>query len=212
MGSAARSSHFMDLNIAPMAWKMITGQAVTIFDFKGIDTLSATFMESLEEMPESRFKARYEHADICFNTTSLGGGSVDLILGGSRERLTWANRLQYCELLESYRLREMSVVAAAVRRGLATQLPPALLRLVRGDELERLVCGNPTIDVALLKSACDYNGYSEQDEVIVWFWEIMNEFSLEERKNYLKFIWGRSRLPLTKAAFSQRMKISVLTK
>ncbi len=35
----------------------------------------------------------------------------------------------------------------------------------------------------------------------------MREFSNEDRSAFIKFSWGRSRLPLTKADFSQRLKI-----
>jgi E3 ubiquitin-protein ligase HERC2 len=44
--------------------------------------------------------------------------------------------------------------------------------------------------------------------VITWFWQAMNRFSNDERILYLKFVWGRSRLPLTKDSFTQRHKIA----
>ena len=35
----------------------------------------------------------------------------------------------------------------------------------------------------------------------------MREYSNEDRSAFVKFTWGRTRLPLTKADFTQRMKI-----
>lgn len=103
-------------------------------------------------------------------------------------------------------------MAAAVRRGLCTQIPPVALKLMRWDELERRVCGNPSVDISLLKSATDYDGYAESDDVVTWFWDILTDMSQDERKAYLKFIWARTRLPLTKSQFAQRMKITKLRK
>ena len=82
----------------------------------------------------------------------------------------------------------MSVVAAAVRRGLCTQIPLVALKLMRWDELERRVCGNPVVDLDLLQTASEYEGYSSSDPVVKWFWEIMTEFTLEQRKvGWLQF-------------------------
>lgn len=214
MGSAARSGHYMDLYLSPMVWKLIAGEEVGLEDYKSVDSLTVSLLEGLRsaELSEMDFMERFEPAEICFSVTSIGGSSVDLLPGGSRERLTWQNRLQYCDEVERFRLREMAAVTAAVNRGLATQLPPAILRLARGEELERMVCGSPDIDVGLLRAACDYSGYNESDALIRWFWELMSEFSVEDKRAYLRFTWGRTRLPLTLSAFSQRMKITCLSK
>ena len=45
------------------------------------------------------------------------------------------------------------------------------------------------------------------DKIVIWFWEILHEFSQEERRAYLRFAWGRSRLPMTAADFTDRMSI-----
>lgn len=137
---------------------------------------------------------------------------MELHPGGSAHPLTWETRERYCEEVEHFRLTEMNAVAAAVRRGLFTQLPQAAVQLMRWDALERRVCGVPTVDVDLLKAATQYEGYSESDRVVQWFWEILAEYSQEQRKAYLKFVWGRSRLPLTVAQFSKRMKLTHLSR
>ena len=212
MGSAARSSNFMELFISPVAWKFIAGESVTLNDFRGVDVLEVSRVEEFRAMSEHKFRSTYEGGELTFTVSAWGGTTVDLTPGGGSKFITWENLQEYCDLVEQYRLREMQTVGQAINRGLRTQLPPAMLCLMRGDELERRVCGNPNVDVDLLKSATDYSSYSEGDSVIVWFWEIMHEYSLEERKAYLRFVWGRSRLPLTRAGFSQRMKITRLDK
>jgi hypothetical protein len=153
---------------------------------------------------------------VSFVVTSLGGSQVELHPGGASEPLRvgpGGNDAQFYQELFSFRLGEMSKAARAVRAGLETQLPPSALALLRGDELERLVCGCPVVDLALLKSATDYTSCSPSDQHVVWFWEVLeHDFSEDDRRAFLRFAWGRSRLPLTRAAFAQPFKIQSFNK
>ena len=40
--------------------------------------------------------------------------------------------------------------------------------------------------------------------LVQWFWEVMDEFSNPERSLFLRFVWGRTRLPRTIADFRGR--------
>ena len=62
--------------------------------------------------------------------------------------------------------------------------------------IERRACGEKTVQVDLLKSITRYKYCSEDHEAIQRFWRVFESFSSEERQLYLKFVWGRSRLPI----------------
>ena len=206
LGIAARSQLYMDLNLAPIVWKLIVKEPVTLDDYRGIDSIGTSLIEKIRaRSTEDKFEIEY--GDMAFTDTSLGGTEVELHPGGQNEHLTWSNRLQYCEELEQFHLTEMSAAAGAIYQGLCTQIPKAILSLLRGEELERMVCGIAEVDIELLKSATDYSGYSSTDRVILLFWEILKEYSHEDRRAFLKFTWSRSRLPLNLAGFHQRMKV-----
>lgn len=67
-----------------------------------------------------------------------------------------------------------------------------------GTDLEILVCGDPRIDIEALKRHTEYVGgwnNGAEDENIVKFWTVLEAFSHEERSRFLRFCWGRSRLP-----------------
>ena len=72
-----------------------------------------------------------------------------------------------------------------------------------------LVCGKPILDIELLKENTQYNGCSPNDKLIQNFWKCLEEFSAEERASYLRFVWGRSRLPLTSKDFPMQHRISI---
>ncbi len=82
-----------------------------------------------------------------------------------------------------------------------------LQSLFTWDQLEKMVCGTPEVDVDLLLSVTEYSGCQRDDPHVLLFWQALREFTNEERSALLRFAWGRSRLPLTAAAFPQRFKI-----
>ena len=66
------------------------------------------------------------------------------------------------------------------------------------------VCGSPDIPLNLLKSVATYKGIDVGAPLVQWFWEVMEEFSNAERSLFLRFVWGRTRLPRTIADFRGR--------
>jgi len=48
--------------------------------------------------------------------------------------------------------------------------------------------------------------------VVEFFWKALTEYSPEERSMYLRFVWGRSRLPLTSKDFPMKHQIEILKK
>lgn len=67
-----------------------------------------------------------------------------------------------------------------------------------------MVCGSPEIPLGLLKSVASYKGVDGTSSLVQWFWEVMEEFSNHERSLFLRFVWGRTRLPRTIADFRGR--------
>lgn len=84
--------------------------------------------------------------------------------------------------------------------------------MFRWDELEEMVCGKPDIDVKLLENVVEYSSCSSSDAHIRLFWQALEEFTNEERSAFIKFTWGRSRLPLNAAGFTQRFKLQSFDK
>ena len=102
-----------------------------------------------------------------------------------------------------------------------------------------MVCGLPTIDLDLLKRCSIYSdGYTAESRPVQLFWEAMKDFTEQvsgvhschracdmsallfvrcsfpqERSLYLRFVWGRSRLPLRydKARCCSRVNFELLT-
>ena len=61
-------------------------------------------------------------------------------------------------------------------------------------DIELLISGIPEIDIAQFKKYTTYQGYSQDDQTIKWFWELVNEATKEDLANLLQFITGSSKL------------------
>ena len=98
----------------------------------------------------------------------------------------------------------LSRQVSAVREGMARVVPVPLLSLFTGPELETMVCGSPDIPLDLLKSVVTYKGVDVNAPLVRWFWETLESFSNAERSLFLRFVWGRTRLPRTIVDFRGR--------
>lgn len=73
-----------------------------------------------------------------------------------------------------------------------------------------MVTGHPDIDIELLRSKTIYRGnLGPNDRHIQMLWRTLRAFSLEEKRLFLQFVWGRNRLPATAVGFGRDLfKIS----
>lgn len=69
--------------------------------------------------------------------------------------------------------------------------------MVTFNELETWVCGKSEVDIDLLKRHTKYGGdkktviLTEDSRRIKWFWEVLREFSEEDKQKFIKFCWGQ---------------------
>jgi hypothetical protein len=91
--------------------------------------------------------------------------------------------------------------------GLGNVLPVEIFPLFTGEELRDTLCGNPEVDVDLLRRVVEYEGYEPDDAVVEYFWQTLRELGNDERKQFLQFVWARNRLPMREADFEAPFKI-----
>jgi len=74
-------------------------------------------------------------------------------------------------------------------------VPKTIVNILSSEEVEIRAAGNKTTDVEKLKSITEYRNCSENTKVVKMFWNVMSRMSEEDKTLYLKFVWGRQRLP-----------------
>ncbi|RLU17868.1 hypothetical protein DMN91_010107 [Ooceraea biroi] len=200
MGIAIRTGSPLSLNLAEPVWKQLTGISLTPADLTEVDRDYVPGLLCIRDMdPDEKV---FQTLEMPFSTPSAAGH--DVALSNRYLKITPENRHEYVRLALDYRLHEFDAQVEAVREGLSKVVPVPLLALFSGAELETMVCGSPDIPLNLLKSVATYKGVEATAPLVQWFWEVMDEFSNQERSLFLRFVWGRTRLPRTIADFRGR--------
>ncbi|TKS74835.1 E3 ubiquitin-protein ligase HERC2 [Collichthys lucidus] len=200
LGIAIRTGSPLSLNLAEPVWKQLAGMNLTIADLSEVDK---DFIPGLMYIRDNEATAEeFEAMTLPFTVPNASG--QDIQLSSKYSHITLENRAEYVRLAINYRLHEFDEQVSAVREGMARVVPVPLLSLFTGYELETMVCGSPDIPLHLLKSVATYKGVEPTSPLIQWFWEVMESFSNTERSLFLRFVWGRTRLPRTIADFRGR--------
>ena len=118
-----------------------------------------------------------------------------MVPNGSKIAVTDANKAEYIRLIALHRM------TAAIRsqinaflEGFHDMAPADLISIFTPTELELLICGLPEVDIEDLRIHTDYHQFRSTDECIIWFWEILKDFSSEERAQFLQFVTGTSKV------------------
>ena len=220
MGIALRTgchSSGLVLRFPQIVWKYLVQSEVTFADVCEYDKIvgdRVTYIETIaheimetdydEDERASAWLEETEDLDLRHCVMGADGVEHELFPGGKEMIVQWGAHQEYLEATKNYRIREVQLQCEAIAHGIATQIPRSMLSLFTPKELERMVCGESTIDVGFLREITEYvEPMVEQDEVVEYFWEVLNGFSQDELGRYLRFIWGRSRLPARTDASSK---------
>lgn len=199
------------LRFPRIVWKYLVQAEVTFDDVCQYDKIigdRVRYIENIvneieEEVDEDDEEERAnvwledtEELDLRHCVMGADGVEHELFPGGKEVVVQWGTHREYLQSTKSYRLREVELQCEAMARGIATQVPRAMLSLFTPQELEVMVCGEATVDLSFLRKMTEYvEPLLETDDVVRFFWEVLESFNQDELALYLRFIWGRSRLP-----------------
>jgi len=99
---------------------------------------------------------------------------------------------------------------SAMGRGIAAIIPSHLLPIFTWQQLELRVCGREGVDINHLKNHTQYRGIKSDDKIVADFWQVLQGFSPDEQCLFIRFVWGRSRLPL-ESEFTTDFQLQVTT-
>jgi hypothetical protein len=211
MGISLRTRAFLPFAFPSLVWKALVGEGVDVSELRSMDGLAHKALSTVRDHAgdDAAFAAAFP--DLRFTTFDCTGGEVELLPGGADIPVTRADRARYCDAVVHFRLHEFDAQLAALRRGLANLVPLRAMSLFTWAELDALVCGAADFDVALLREKTRYGeGYSASSPNIRLFWRVLARFTPAERSSYLRFCWGRSKLPPEGTLWTSRHTISRL--
>ncbi|CAG9575570.1 unnamed protein product [Danaus chrysippus] len=191
MGIAIRTGSPLSLSLAEGVWRQLAGQPLRPQDLAEVDKDFLPALLCIRDMTATN--KELQNLELPFSIPSAAGHEVPL--STRHKRVTPDNKDEYVQLALHYRLHEFEEQVRAVRDGMSRVIPAPLLALFSAAELETLVCGSPDIPVHALRASATYKGIEPNAPLVQWFWEVMEELSGSERALFLRFVWGRTRLP-----------------
>lgn len=228
MGIALRCRVAAPWKLSQVFWKGLVGEALQEADLANIDPSAHAFVRGMYERIATinRNKQGIDGQEIgnvvgeaaqVLGATSKGltwttpahGGVMDLKKPGGRTVAVKPSELSaYIQEVAQTRLHEKDVALFAVRDGLASVVPTAVLPLFAWEEVELQACGRPGVDIDLLEANTEYDDdISPTDAHIQSFWRVLRTFDDRDRSQFLRFVWARSRLPSKAVDFHQKFKI-----
>ncbi|CAG9769467.1 unnamed protein product [Ceutorhynchus assimilis] len=197
-GLAIYNFTIIDIPFPLALYKKLLGERVVLNDLK---ELSPAMMNSLKSLLE------YENDDLqdvfclTFDINRDVWGEIttlELKPNGSNIPVTQENKEEYVKLYVDYIFnKSVESQYLSFHDGFMKVCDGRVLQLFHSQELMSIVVGNENYDWHALEEAAEYrNGYKSSDPTIRYFWEVLHEMSLEDKKNFLLFLTGTYRIPI----------------
>lgn len=210
MGMSLRVKLCLPFEFPSLIWKKLVGEEATFEDLLGVDAISCRLLTEIRNCDNDGV-----HDDVLFNM-KYGGklkfvhirsdGVEEELESGSKDRIVrYSNRIQYCDMVEKAKLTEFDHQIIAIERGMAEVTPMRYLKLFSWQQLETLVAGSPLFDFNLWKLKTEASGLSAK--TVDLFWKVMASLTSKEQSGFIRFAWGRSRLPPPKDS-NTKMKLN----
>ena len=220
VGTAVRQNLNLALNFSVMLWRPLAKLPLNRSHLEAIDTLIVNNMKEIinlgmeleRKLAEGKEGIEKNHrpeewVDLTFSTYLPDGTRWALIPGGSEIPVNLSNWREYIRLMEQCHLQQSASMFKVFKDGLSAVVPVEVFPLFTAQELERLVSGNSQVDVDLIRRCTEYEDISPDSDTVKFFWEVLNEMDNEEKTEFLRFVWARSRLPVSAQELSVNFKL-----
>lgn len=190
LGVAIRTRSPVQLTFPPIFWKLLLNEPVGWADLAEIDS---TFVESHQLLMDMEKKGITEEAFECL---PLDVFPPLRLPGGGHLALSFHTRSRYVQLAVKQRITRWDKQISCIRAGMDSIVQLRCLALFTWEEVATLVCGSARMDWTRLRNCTTYqSGLTSSSEVVTWLWEVLTSFSDKDASRFLRFVWGKSRLP-----------------
>lgn len=134
--------------------------------------------------------------EIFWTTNLSNGDTVPLVDDGHNKKVLHEEVEDYIQEVIKMRSKEADTQIDSMKSGFMQVCPLHVLRIYTWDGFEERVRGPNEISLEVFQSITEYSGCEIGDRITKNFWNIFKSFTNEERSSFLKFVWGRDRLPI----------------
>ncbi|KAI8929326.1 hypothetical protein BC831DRAFT_444044 [Entophlyctis helioformis] len=210
VGLSLYNTTILDVQLPLACFKKLLNVPVGLEDLKvlqpslgrGLQQLLDYEADDVEEVFCRTFVAEYE---------SFGSRTVvPLIPNGDTVAVTSLNKHDYVARYTDWILNtSISTLFEAFKQGFNQVCGGNALLLFQPEEIELMVRGSTLLDLEGLRLTSELDGFRQGEPVIEWFWQIVNGYSDDMKRQFLLFATGSDRIPAT-GTESLTLKISCL--
>ncbi|XP_066150994.1 probable E3 ubiquitin-protein ligase HERC4 isoform X3 [Euwallacea fornicatus] len=207
-GLAIYNFTIIDIPFPLALYKKLLHEPVGLKDLYELSPFTANSLKSVLEYDQDDLEDVF---GLTFDINRDFYGKVitmELKPNGSNIPVVQENKKEYVSLYVDYIFRRsVECQYNAFRDGFMKVCGGRVLLLFHSHELMAIVVGNEDYDWHVLEEVAEYkNGYKSSDPTIRYFWEVLHEMSLEDKKKFLMFLTGTYRIPIQGM---KAMKISI---
>ena len=200
LGKAVYESILVEPQFCLPFLNQLLGKRNSLEDLKNFDMEYYKNLTKLLSLKDDEI----DNLGLTFEVT-IGDGpamrTVELVPGGRSKHVSKHNVIQYVHLVSHLRLNvEGAAQTRAFLNGFRDLIPASWIRLFSAYEVQKLISGDDSLrgfDVESLKRSMKYAaGYHPSQPVMHWFWEVLEEFTPEQQRKFLRFMTSCSRQPL----------------
>uniref|UniRef100_A0A8C1U7T7 HECT domain-containing protein n=1 Tax=Cyprinus carpio TaxID=7962 RepID=A0A8C1U7T7_CYPCA len=201
-GMALYNQHYINLDFPLALYKKLLQLSPTLNDLEELSPVEARSLKSLLEEDED------EVVEMLFLDFMVKG--QELIPNGNQIPVTKSNRQKYVDLYVDFVFnKSVKNQFEHFSRGFFKGCPFDFWSMFHPEELQELLHGSPEYEWKELQQCASYEYCSASDELIKNFWTVFFEFTEENKRKLLIFLYGTDRVPV--GGFSTRsLKISQL--
>ncbi|XP_065646251.1 E3 ubiquitin-protein ligase HACE1 isoform X3 [Hydra vulgaris] len=195
MGLALYHKHLITAYFTRSFYKHMLGVPAS---YKDIESIDPEYSKNLQWILDNEISSLGLEIPFSVETDVFGQTQeVELKSNGKNIIVTDLNKCEYVQLAADLRMtKAIKSQIEAFLKGFYQFIPHHLVSLFNEYELELLLSGLPDLDLTDWKNSTVYQaGYSEDSQVIKWFWEVVGSLKKEEQVQLLQFTTGTSRVP-----------------
>lgn len=196
LGLALVHQYLLDAFFTRPFYKALLKYQVSLSDLESLDM---EFHQSLQWLRDNDIGTGSSLGLTFSVTEELLGRIVERELkpGGKSIVVNERNKKEYLERMVKWRLeRGVQEQTESLVRGFYEVVDPRLVSVFDARELELVIAGTAEIDIHDWRSNTEYrSGYHDGHQVIIWFWQVIEKFTNEQRLRLLQFVTGTSSIP-----------------
>ena len=192
-GMAIYNNVILNLHFPSCFYRLLLGKSLRVDDLL---QFSPSLAHGLQQLLEIRDESQFEVLDLFFDIM-LDNQSVPLCENGHHIPVTIHNVSLYVQLYIQYVLYDSCKLQFdALKYGFWLTCSGKAMSLLHPKDLELFLCGSSKLDFIALEKQTKYlNGYNRKSSVIIWFWDILQNFNYDQKQKFLLFVTGTPRAP-----------------